>query len=112
MFRISSSEPDSSPIFIIEDNILGKILFSLIGPLKPSPLTTLSLIFKIASSATLFSNTPATVGKACTKDTPDASKVDNVLVNLETIIFLFKAPIMGSFNFNLLIFTIPFVLFL
>lgn len=84
---MSSRDPDSSPILTIEASISRNISHSLIGSLKPSPLTTLSVISKISPSAILFPKTPATIGSACTKETPDDNKVDKVLVNLKTIIF-------------------------
>ena len=84
----------------------------MITELRLSPLTTLSLIFKIDSSAKSLSTTPATVGRACIKETPADIKVDKVLVNLETIILLFKTPIIGSFYLRLLIALLPLGVFL
>ncbi|MNM98985.1 hypothetical protein D3C81_1115330 [compost metagenome] len=104
---MSSKEPDSSPILTIEANILGNNLSSLIGVDKPSPLMTASLILDKASSATLFPTTSETTSKACTKVTPLDKRVDNVLVNLETIIFWFSFFITGILSLSLLENTLP-----
>ena len=65
------------------------------------PFLISSLAIPSLLDTTLFPTTLDTTSKACNKGIPLESKVDNVLVNLEVIIFIFIFLNPGIFIFKL-----------